>query len=75
MKIQLNLISISDVRLQIFTTVSRKIRDITIPQVAAGMDATLDLVDKAGDPLANGLYFVAITTSQGKLVQKLLILK
>jgi hypothetical protein len=74
-KIQLNLTTASDVKLQIYTVSLRKVQDLTIPQVPVGVDVTLNLVDKAGAPLANGLYFVAVTTNQGKFILKLLIFR
>ena len=74
-KIQLNLMANSGVKLQICTTSFRTVRDVTIPQVLAGAYVTLDLVDKANAPLANGLYYVEVTTNQGKSILKLLILR
>jgi hypothetical protein len=74
-KIQLNLTATSDVKLQVYTTAYRKVRDVTIPTVAAGTDVNLDLVDKANATLADGLYYVVLTTNQGKSILKLLIMR
>ena len=74
-KIQLNLAGTSDVKLQIYTTAYRKVRDMTVQQVSAGSDVTLDLVDKTNAPLGNGLFYVVVTTNQGKSVLKLLIFR
>ncbi len=74
-KIQLNLLGTSDVKLQIFTTSLRKVRDLTIPQVAKGLEISLDLVDKANVGLSNGLYFIVVTTQRGRSIHKLLVLR
>ena len=62
-------------KLQIYTTAYRKVRDMTLQQVPAGSDVTLDLVDKTNATLGNGLFYVVVTTNQGKSILKLLIFR
>ncbi len=74
-KIQLNLLGTSDVKLQVYTLSMRKIRDLTVPQVPKGVEVSLDLVDKANTSLSNGLYYIVVTTDRGRSIHKLLVLR
>lgn len=65
----------SDVRVQVFTLAFRKIQDTTFPGVPEGTAVTVRLADRFGTPLANGLYYVAVQTSRGRSVSKLLVLR
>jgi hypothetical protein len=64
------------VDLKIFTTAFRKINQVSYPNVPAG-SATLPLplTDERGAPLANGIYYVLVTTREGHAIGKLLILR
>jgi hypothetical protein len=75
LKLFLSLTSASDVKAQIFTIAFRKIQEQLFPQVPVGTDVTLNLTDKWGAPLANGLYYVVVTTNEGRSIVKLLISK
>ena len=64
----------SQVTIKLFTTSFRMIKEITLNNVPAGLVQTqLDIKDNAGIPLANGLYYVVVTTPQGRAVGKLLV--
>jgi len=65
----------SSVKIQVFTLAFRKVREISISQAAAGSDLGLSLNDNGGNALANGLYYVVVTTNQGHKIGKLLILR
>jgi hypothetical protein len=65
----------SDVKVRIFTLAFRKVQDNTYPQVPAGVDVPISLMDKWGKPLASGLYYVVVNTSQGRTIAKFLILR
>jgi hypothetical protein len=65
----------SSVKIQVFTLAFRKVREINIPQALAGADLGLSLNDDGGNVLANGLYYVVVTTKQGRKIGKLLILR
>jgi hypothetical protein len=66
---------LSDVRVKIFTLAFRKVQDNTYRQLPSGTDVSLSLTDKWGKPLASGLYYVVVQTSQGRSIGKLLILR
>lgn len=68
------LTGISDVRVQIYTTAFRKVLDTTFPQTSPGQYLTLPLLDASDRSLANGLYYVMVTTAQGKTLLKLIVL-
>jgi hypothetical protein len=68
-------LGISDVKVRIFTLAFRKVQEYTQPQVPAGTDVPISLIDKWGKPLASGLYYVVVQTSQGRTIGKLLILR
>lgn len=74
-RVHLNLTAKTDVRVEIFTTAFRKVQDQDYPQQPPGVDVAIGIVDMKGTPLANGLYYIVVTTSQKRSVQKLLILK
>ena len=61
--------------MRIYTLTSRKVFDRDISQIPVGVDVLLELKDNWGTPLANGLYYVVTETSQGRRIQKLLILR
>ena len=64
----------TDVRVEIFTTAFRKTQDEVFPQTAVGAVLSIHLTDKRNNPLANGLYYLVVSTSQEKWRMKLLIL-
>ena len=60
----------------IFTTAFRRVNEITLPNVPAGTtDVALPLTDQKGTPLANGIYYVVVHTSQGRFITKLMVLR
>jgi hypothetical protein len=65
----------SDVRLEVFTLAFRKVQDTKIPALASGIAIPLGLTGWGGDRLANGIYYVAVTTKSGRAIGKLLILR
>jgi len=66
---------LSDVRVEIFTLSFRKVKDQTFPNVPPGSPITLDLTGWGGHPLANGIYYVVVTTEAGRVMGKLLVLR
>jgi hypothetical protein len=66
---------ISNVRIEIYTISFRKVQDQTYDSIPSGTPLTLNLTGRGGAPLANGLYYVVVTTKAGRAVGKLLILK
>ncbi len=65
----------SKVTVKLFTVAFRMVVDLEITQIPAGGDFSIPLNDIWNQPLTNGLYYVVITTNQGKSVQKLLVLR
>jgi len=66
---------VSNVRIEIFTLGFRKVIDLTMDSVPTGMAITVRLVNRFGNPLANGLYYVVVTTRNGRTTGKLLVIK
>jgi len=66
---------ILDVTVKIFTIAFRKVQENTYHQLPNGTDVPLNLTDKWGKPLSSGLYYVAVQTTQGRSIGKLLILR
>jgi hypothetical protein len=63
-----------DLEIQIYTLTFRKAQDLKIPHVQPGTAITLDLLDKSGVELSNGLYyFVMKPFNGGRSVVKLLV--
>ena len=64
----------AEVDIQIFTMAFRKVNEIRLSQVPAGVTETsLNLVDRWGKALANGLYYVVVTIDGRRSIVKLLI--
>ena len=51
----------ADVRIEIFTLGFRKVQDHTYMNIPDGTPVVVQLVDRFGAPLANGLYYVVVT--------------
>lgn len=65
-----------DLTVQLYTLSSRKVGEETFANVTPGTSVMVQLQDKGGIQLANGLYYVVVTTSQGgKFILKLLVLR
>ncbi len=60
--------------MQIFTIAFRKVQEKIYIPMAWGL-IPIQLVDIWNKPLASGLYYVVIHTTQGRSVVKLLVLK
>jgi hypothetical protein len=67
--------SSSTVKVELFTVAFRKVNELTFSQVPAGGTVSIPLTDKKGTPLASGLYYVVVTTDQGRTILKLLVLR
>ena len=61
-------------KVQIFTLAFRKIREMDFPAQGAVSDIPFDLKDQWGASLSNGLYYLVVTTDQGRKTLKLLVL-
>jgi hypothetical protein len=65
----------SNVRVEIYTSAYRKVKDETFDSVPSGRAVVVSLTGRGGKPLANGVYYVVVTTSTGRATGKLLILR
>jgi hypothetical protein len=72
--IQLPVTNASNVKIQIFTVALRNVKTISLPQVM-GNSTTVELVDKAGMTLANGLYYFEIEIGGQHWMNKVLVLR
>jgi hypothetical protein len=74
--LRVNLGSVSNVRIQVFTLSFRKVCDQTVDNLAPGIKTLpIPLVGNDGQPLSNGLYYVVVTVNGHRTVLKLLILR
>jgi hypothetical protein len=64
-----------DVRVEIFTGAFRRVQDRTFYNQPGGVAVTIELKDKWGAPLANGLYYVVVVIDGHRSIAKLLILR
>lgn len=64
-----------DTKVSIYTTSYRMVREIKVGLVQPGTVLTIDLSDKVGSALANGVYYVVVTTLNSRWTGKLLILR
>jgi hypothetical protein len=65
-----------EMRILIFTTAFRKINEMTLRQVPAGVTSVpYDLTDRWGGALANTVYYVIVRVDRERFVTKLMILR
>ena len=59
---------------RIYTLAFRKAQELVVPNVQPGESITLDLLDKWGARLSNGLYYVEVILPDGtKTILRLLV--
>jgi hypothetical protein len=74
--LQVDLSSAGRVQISVFTTAFRRVNEVSLPNVPAGTtDIALPLTDERGKPLANGLYYVVVQTSQGRFIVKMMVIR
>ena len=65
-----------DVRLELFTTAFRKVMEKRLGSLPMGVQqASFDLKDNKGTPLASGIYYLVISSGSHRSVGKLLLLR
>lgn len=64
-----------NVRVEVFTVNFRKVKDETFYSIPSGTPVTLVLSNSWGNRLANGLYYVVVTSKAGRATGKLLVLR
>jgi hypothetical protein len=65
----------TDLRLEWFTLAFRKVGGLEVHLSSAGGSVLLDLVDKQGRPLANGIYYLVASGGDRHWVVKLMVLR
>jgi hypothetical protein len=65
----------SDVKVQLYTLAFRKVQENVYPNMVAGQDCPIPLKDSWNNPLASGLYYVVVTTHNGRTIGKMLLLR
>jgi hypothetical protein len=66
---------VSDVKVEVFTLAFRLVETHTYKSLVAGQDCPIKLFDKYNNELANGLYYVVVTTNAGRSIGKMLVLR
>jgi hypothetical protein len=64
----------ADVRVEIFTSAFRMVQDEFFASVPPGVAVTVELKDKWGRTLADGLYYIRVTVNGKSYFAKLLVL-
>jgi hypothetical protein len=72
--IQLPVTNMTNVTVQILTVAMRQVKTISVPRIT-GNNLTVQLVDKSGINLANGLYYFQIQADGQKWTNKVLVLR
>ncbi len=72
--IQLPMINAVNVKVQVYTLSFREIKTVSFPQVT-GNSFTMEMVDKVGAQLANGVYYFAIQANGQHWTNKVLVLR
>ncbi len=75
-KVRVHLSSTDSVDVKFLTTAFRRVNEFTSPELPPGVyDLPLELTDNWGTDLANGVYYVVVTTSSGTNVLKMLVIR
>ena len=74
MNVDVPLSAPAPVRVEIYTIAFRKVLDETFPNVQPGSPIPLELKDRRGTALADGIYYVVVTTDGHRYVVKLLVI-
>jgi uncharacterized repeat protein (TIGR01451 family) len=64
-----------NVTVQVFTTAFRMVKSGSWPITVGAPEISLTLTDTSNAPLANGLYYVVVTTPKARTVLKMIILR
>jgi hypothetical protein len=72
--IQLPVTNATNVKVQVFTVAMREVQTTNAPQIL-GNTLTIQLMDKSGVSLANGLYYFIIQANGQKWMSKVLVLR
>jgi hypothetical protein len=73
--IRVPLKSQGNIKVEIFTIAFRCVRTDNFSQMPVGEDVLVPVQDNSGVDLADGVYYVRVTTAQGNKLVKLLILR
>jgi hypothetical protein len=65
----------TDVEVDLFTVSFRKVQGGSYANVTEGQALPIDLTDKTGVPLANGIYYIVLRADGHQWVTKLLVLR
>ncbi len=63
------------IHVQIFSTVFRKVNDVSLGLGSSGSFGPLEPKDQRGQPLANGLYYLVISGDGNRVIRKWIVLK
>ena len=74
-QLQVPLEKTEDVKVEVYTSAFRKIQQADYPNEPVGKGLALDLSDRWGSRLANGLYYVRVEAGGQKWVVKLLVVR
>jgi hypothetical protein len=66
---------ISDVKVQLYSVAYRNVLEQIFHNVASGQDVSIDLISSANHPFSGGLYYVVVTTNNGRTIGKLIVLR
>lgn len=76
MQIRLSPCSITPhVSVKLFTVSFRKVMDLDVNPIPSAGNFSLPLLDNWNKPLTNGLYYLVITTPQGRTITKMLVIR
>ncbi len=66
---------VSNVQVEIYTIAFRLVQDEIFWNVPSGKPVTVELTDKRGTPLADGVYYVVVIVDGHRSIGKLLIVR
>ncbi len=66
---------VSDVQVEIFTIAFREVQEEFFRNVPSGKAVTLELTDKSGTPLADGIYYIVVIVDGHRSIGKMLIIR
>jgi hypothetical protein len=68
-------LGVSDVQVEIFTIAFREVQDEFFRSVPSGAAVKVELTDRRGTPLSDGIYYIVVIVDGHRSIGKLLVIR
>jgi hypothetical protein len=68
-------LGVSDVQVEIFTIAFREVQNEIFRSIPSGVAVKVELIDRQGAPLADGIYYIVVIVDGHRSIGKLLVIR